>query len=56
MEITETFYTADRQEWRHWQSFSPPYRRIRAACVDTARDRGAPPLYASSARFLAADR
>lgn len=28
------------EAWKHWRSFSPPYRRIRAAYVDGARDRG----------------
>lgn len=31
---------SDPDAWRHWQDFSPAYRRIRAAYVDGARDRG----------------
>ncbi len=30
---------ATPEAWRHWQGFSPAYRRIRAAYVDTARER-----------------
>ena len=30
---------ATPEAWRHWQGFSPAYRRIRAAYVDTARAR-----------------
>ena len=29
------------EAWAHWQRFTPAYRRIRAAYVDHARDRGA---------------
>lgn len=31
---------ADADAWANWQSFSPAYRRIRAAYVETARTRG----------------
>ena len=30
----------DPAAWRHWRSFPAPYRRIRAAYVDSARERG----------------
>jgi uncharacterized protein YdeI (YjbR/CyaY-like superfamily) len=30
---------ADPEAWRHFQSLSPPYVRIRVAFIDTARDR-----------------
>lgn len=31
---------ADPAAWANWLAFTPPYRRIRAAYVDGARDRG----------------
>ena len=31
---------ADPEAWAHWGTFSPAYRRIRVAYVETARDRG----------------
>jgi uncharacterized protein YdeI (YjbR/CyaY-like superfamily) len=37
----EAALNADPDAWAHWQSFTPAYRRIRAAYVDHARDRGA---------------
>lgn len=36
----EAALRASADAWSHWQSFSPSYRRIRAAYVDGARDRG----------------
>ena len=30
---------SDPAAWRHWSSFSAPYRRIRAAYVESARER-----------------
>lgn len=30
----------DPDTWRHWREFTPAYRRIRAAYVETARERG----------------
>ncbi|MBW3554846.1 MAG: YdeI/OmpD-associated family protein [Gemmatimonadetes bacterium] len=35
----EAALRADPAAWKHWRSFSAPYRRIRAAYVDSARDR-----------------
>jgi uncharacterized protein YdeI (YjbR/CyaY-like superfamily) len=32
---------ADASAWKNWRRFPLPYRRIRAAYVDAARDRGA---------------
>ena len=37
----EAALRAEPAAWKHWRSFSAPYRRIRAAYVDGARDRGA---------------
>lgn len=31
---------ADADAWHHWHRFSPSYRRIRAAYVDSGRERG----------------
>ncbi len=37
----EAALRAEPEAWGHWESWPPAYRRIRAAYVDGARDRGA---------------